>query len=436
MTLSSAQRRRRCHDIRIRGWAELIPAAVHDNIPVWAIGGTEGGLHMLGNIRSREVKCGKCGKAWTHKVGRAMFCEPCKTMPKTFYLWIYWRGEKIRILRDIDGRIPRSYQDARDLQKEISRKISDSTFILEHYMAADSKSRRCGSLLDRWRLTRKDCAPSTLREVDRYIEKYLRPFLGNKKSMEISTRDVEDFRLSLPGHLSLKTIKNIQSELKSFCLWLHRRGDLPSLPVFKPIIPPSPVIHVIDKEDARKAIDKLSLHHRKVFSFMILHPVRPGEVRALKASDFNLKNMTVHISRAFSLKELRSRKSKKDYILPIHPDMDLSFLDKKFGEDFAFLNEHGRPYKSENLRRIWHRACKKAEIPKIKMYSATRHSFATRMLDLGVDSRVISKLLGHSDPGMMEKYTKFKVETLRAAISLDAKRIGAQEVHKNASGKQ
>jgi len=35
---------------------------------------------------------------------------------------------------------------------------------------------------------------------------------------------------------------------------------------------------------------------------------------------------------------------------------------------------------------------------------------------------------------MMEKYTKFKVETMRAAISLDSKRIGAQEVHKTGSG--
>ena len=344
-----------------------------------------------------------------------MYCPGCQTVPKTFFLWLYWRGEKLRILRDIDGRIPRSYQDARDLQKEISKKISEGTFNPDHYSDQDAKIHRCEALLDKWRLTRKDCAPSTLREVDRYIKSYFKPFFSNKISSEISTADIEDFKLQLPGHLALKTIKNVQTELKAFCLWLHKRGDLPVMPEFKPVIPPDPIIHIIDKEDAEKALAQLSPYHYRVFHFLVLHPVRPGEARALKAKDFNLKSMSIHIERAWSLKELRSRKGKKDYILPLHEDFDLSFLSKKFGEDFVFLNEHGRPYKSENLRRIWHRACKKAGVPHIKLYNATRHSFATRMLDLGVDCRVISKLLGHSDPAMMEKYTKFQVETLRSA---------------------
>ncbi len=137
---------------------------------------------------------------------------------------------------------------------------------------------------------------------------------------------------------------------------------------------------------------------------MVFHPVRPGESRALRRKDFNLENMTVHIQRAFSKKVEKCRKGKVDYYLPISSRFDISILKNMLPEAFVFLNEEGRPYKPENLRRIWHRACKKAGVPRIKMYNGTRHSTATDVLiKTNGNFNTVSRILGRSTPEMAKK---------------------------------
>lgn len=144
--------------------------------------------------------------------------------------------------------------------------------------------------------------------------------------------------------------------------WLDEREDIDTIPNFPVIDPPDPPLDVISRTQQEMALEALTPYHRKIFTFMVFHPVRPGEARALRRKDFNLENMTVHIQRAFSKKVEKCRKGKKDYYLPISSRFDISLLNNMLPEAFVFLNEEGRPYRTENLRRIWHRACKRAGV--------------------------------------------------------------------------
>jgi len=60
------------------------------------------------------------------------------------------------------------------------------------------------------------------------------------------------------------------------------------------------------------------------------------------------------------------------------------------------LRQNSKPYQQNTLRKIWHEACKKAGVPKIKLYNASRHSLASQLGNANTPIEIVSKLLGHS----------------------------------------
>ncbi|MFZ1081396.1 MAG: tyrosine-type recombinase/integrase [Candidatus Kryptoniota bacterium] len=61
--------------------------------------------------------------------------------------------------------------------------------------------------------------------------------------------------------------------------------------------------------------------------------------------------------------------------------------------------------------------CRKAKLTGFKLHSL-RHTFATRLIDHGVDVLTVSKILGHSDIRTTMIYAKVRLETMRNAIKL------------------
>ncbi len=59
--------------------------------------------------------------------------------------------------------------------------------------------------------------------------------------------------------------------------------------------------------------------------------------------------------------------------------------------------------------------CRKAGLTDFKLHSL-RHTFATRMIDNGVDVLTLSKILGHSDIKTTMIYAKVRVEAMKNAV--------------------
>ena len=68
-----------------------------------------------------------------------------------------------------------------------------------------------------------------------------------------------------------------------------------------------------------------------------------------------------------------------------------------------------------NLRRAFNIALDKTEIQNFHFHDL-RHTFATWLAQRGVDIYKISKLLGHQDIRMMQRYAHHCPESLRMAI--------------------
>ena len=74
--------------------------------------------------------------------------------------------------------------------------------------------------------------------------------------------------------------------------------------------------------------------------------------------------------------------------------------------------EPGTPYSSSSMQKIFQVARKNADIQKEVSFHSLRHSFATHLLEKGVDIKYIKDLLGHFDIKTTARYLHVKREQL------------------------
>jgi integrase/recombinase XerD len=139
-----------------------------------------------------------------------------------------------------------------------------------------------------------------------------------------------------------------------------------------------------------KAIDNLK--HRTAILLCYSSGLRVSEVVALKVTDIDSKRMVIYILRA---------KGKKDRIVPLSKTT-LHYLRRYYAQfkpvNYLFAGQSASGiYSSRAVQKILDTAKNKAGINRPGSVHALRHSYATHLLDKGVDITYIQKLLGHND---------------------------------------
>lgn len=383
---------------------------------------------MVGKVRTRE-KCPQCGRPFKIIEEVDIYCPTCNTRPKTFYIFLYWQG-KHRISRDLNGYILDSYKRAHRLLENIRKDIDDGIFNLSNYLPKEIEQFKGYKMLPKWEQSKVDQGLSGwhVSKIKEYTRNHYTPYFEDIDTRRIAKYHIEDFLSKLSRELSLKTKKNIMDMLRNFCRWLYQREILAKVPVFPVITPPEPSIKFITKKAQLKYLEYIPELHRPLFAFLMYHPVRPGEACALQMKHFDTVNAVVEISQAVGYKkEIKPRKNKKPYYLPISRHFDLSILKDKLPESYVFTHK-GKLYNSNTLGDIWRDSIKNTELPYINLYNATRHSIASQAVNSGVGLERISKALGHCTIEMTKKYASMNVELLRDVID-GSQADGSQVVH-------
>ena len=91
--------------------------------------------------------------------------------------------------------------------------------------------------------------------------------------------------------------------------------------------------------------------------------------------------------------------------------------EKQTESDYVFPSEAGSKLDERNLRRAFYNALEIAGIEDFKFHDL-RHTFATRLAQKGIDLYKISKLLGHKDIKMTQRYAHHYTESLRDGVDV------------------
>ena len=165
---------------------------------------------------------------------------------------------------------------------------------------------------------------------------------------------------------------------------------------------------VVSKEEILSIINSTNnIKHRCVVELLYGSGLRKSELLNLKINDIDSKRMLVRV---------QNSKGNKDRLTLLSRNAlnDLRIYFKEYRpKDYLFEGQKGGKYSGESVLRIVKLATEKARIPESVTPHVLRHSFATHLLESGVDLRQIQVLLGHSSTKTTEIYTHVATNTFK-----------------------
>ena len=174
---------------------------------------------------------------------------------------------------------------------------------------------------------------------------------------------------------------------------------------------------VMSKNEVLRIIDNISnVKHKTIIMLIYSAGLRLNEAVTMKVKDIDLERGMINIRSAKGRKDRTTILSEKfkslleEYLAQYRPD------------DWLFEGQERRyPIHSRSVQHVFERAVVKAGITRRVSVHTLRHSFATHLLEQGVDVRYIQELLGHSSPNTTMIYTHVstgKIKNIKSPLDL------------------
>lgn len=157
---------------------------------------------------------------------------------------------------------------------------------------------------------------------------------------------------------------------------------------------------VLSRDEIGKIIEvTVNFKHKLMLGLSYGAGLRVSETVNLKVQDINLGELTLIIRQSKGLKDRISLIPEKLV------DEINSLMAGKEMEDFVFASERGGKLTTRTAQKVFENALYKSGVQKRATFHSLRHSFATHLLENGVDVRYVQELLGHSNIRTTQIYT-------------------------------
>ncbi|MDA9354038.1 site-specific integrase, partial [Flavobacteriaceae bacterium] len=217
---------------------------------------------------------------------------------------------------------------------------------------------------------------------------------------ELTNRDVELFieTVFIERNYSVSSQRQFISALKIFTVF-YPQIKINNLSLERPkksrTLP-----SVLSQEEVLRIIQYTqNIKHRAILTLLYSCGLRIGELINLKLADFHVERKQLIVKKGKGRKDRYV--SLADSFLPLLSNYYLSYKPTIYFVE----GQNGGKYSAESIRSFLRKSCKKAGIRKLVTPHTLRHSYATHLLENGVDLRYIQTLLGHSKPETTMIYT-------------------------------
>ncbi|HMD02143.1 MAG TPA: site-specific tyrosine recombinase/integron integrase [Candidatus Baltobacteraceae bacterium] len=254
------------------------------------------------------------------------------------------------------------------------------------------------------------------------FKRFLRGAIRDAKPTDIRRFIVE---LSGARNYSMVSVRRKLSSLKSFYKYLKTEGirdDDPAVHIPAPkverrlpkVLPVRDVARLLHTRVAGRS-DSQRLRDNAIMELLYASGIRRAEVARIDVNDIDLQRRTIRINGKGRKQRLvvinHTAAAAIDAYLRVRP---------RAHDEALFL---GRTGKRLSPRHIWHIFHTIYKLSGIRLHASPhtlRHSFATHLLENGVDLITIQELLGHESVATTQIYTN---------LSMDHKRRAYDEAH-------
>ncbi|KKS53112.1 MAG: putative integrase [Parcubacteria group bacterium GW2011_GWA2_42_28] len=219
-----------------------------------------------------------------------------------------------------------------------------------------------------------------------------------KPIRELTEEEIKKFLIhKMDNHCSSQTVALYANAINFIFREIYKQAD------FSPIRHPKKthrLPEVLSREDVKALLQATdNIKHRTLLALAYGAGLRVSEVMSVRVGDIDIAGKTIRV---------RQGKGKKDRISvlsdKITPDLE-KCMSGKSGSAYLFESERGGKLTTTTAQKVFYQCLRKAGINKPASFHSLRHSFATHLLENGVDVRYVQELLGHQNIRTTQIYT-------------------------------
>jgi len=255
-------------------------------------------------------------------------------------------------------------------------------------------------------LMQKRYSESTMKSYLAYFKDFMQYF-ANRELQSIEKIEINEYILHLINHHKISESQQNQriNAIKFYyekVLGLNKEYYNIERPRHKQVLP-----NVLSEREIVRIIEAIeNIKHKAIIATIYSAGLRRSEINNLRKQDVDFDKNIIFI---------RGAKGRKDRISILSETNALllkAYLQQYSPNYWMFEGPERKQYSASSIGRILHDGAKKAGIMKRITPHMLRHSFATHLLEQGVDLRYIQNLLGHESTKTTEIYTHVSKNSL------------------------
>lgn len=272
---------------------------------------------------------------------------------------------------------------------------------------------------EEWLLYKKHCVKkATYYKYSYCVNNYINPYLGEYVLNELTSDLLNQFVDNMTQRMSSKTIKDIMGVTKAILKYIERKFDL-DLKIDLITIPKATKseMTVFSRKQVKKLesfCSKFENNKRDYRNFGIVlclnTGMRIGEICALKWKDIDMKQDIINVKRTLeriyisknntvivedepktknSIRKIPISKKVKEILKLMH--------NKEYhGDEYILTGKTDKFIEPRNYQYFLKKVLETNDI-ELNNFHALRHTFATECINIGMDIKSLSEILGHAN---------------------------------------
>jgi len=325
---------------------------------------------------------------------------------------IWWTS-----IRHNGKRIQKSLETSdRKLAKAIEAKVKTEIVEGTYFEKLIGRKKTFKGLMDKFLKVHAPKVSDSMQKSYRTSLRHLNSFFGKSNLLSVLPRNISKYKMlrKEEGAAPATINRELAMLSKAFSLAVKEWEWLKDNPVSK--VPREKEDNERDrwltKDEEKEILENSPEWLRDIIIFALNTGLRLQEFLSLEWSRVNLVRRTILI------KETKNGNPKT---LPLNK-IALDVLNqrskvKSIKNDYVFFNSNGKKINPHVLRTSFYTVLEKVGVENLWLHDL-RHTFATRLAQADVDLYKISKLLGHKDIKMTQRYSHHCPDSLRDGVEI------------------